>query len=199
MNGIEKITARLIRDAQAEIDVINAETDAQCAAILGEYEAKAAEVYEKRIAKGQADCAARSERMAATADMEQRKATLAFKQEMVGEAFAKAVEAVAGLPMEKYIEFLAGLAAEAAISGEEKLVFSETDKASVGSEIVKAANAILAEKGKKGTICLADETAEIPGGFIMRSGNIEINCAADTLVHLHRSSLSSQVAEILFS
>ena len=52
MNGIEKITARLIRDAQVEVDAINAETDAQCAAIMAEYEAKAAEAYEKRIAKG---------------------------------------------------------------------------------------------------------------------------------------------------
>ena len=43
------------------------------------------------------------------------------------------------------------------------------------------------------------ETADIPGGFIMRCGNIEVNCAADTLVMLRRASLSSQVAEILFS
>ena len=40
MNGIEKITARLIRDAQAEVDAINAEADAQCAAILAEAEAR---------------------------------------------------------------------------------------------------------------------------------------------------------------
>lgn len=199
MNGIEKITARLIRDAQAEVDAVNAETDAKCAAILAEYEAKAAEAYEKRIAKGKADCAARSERMAATADMEQRKATLAFKQALVGEAFEKATEAVAGLPLEKYIEFLAALAAEAAISGRETLVFSETDKNGAGAQVVKAANALLTEKGKTGEISLSEDTAEIPGGFIMRSGNIEINCAVDTLVQLTRSSLSSQVAEILFS
>ncbi|MBE7017465.1 MAG: hypothetical protein E7420_04835 [Ruminococcaceae bacterium] len=199
MNGIEKITARLIRDAQAEVDVINAEADAQCAAILAEYEAKAAEAYEKRIAKGKADCATRSERMAATADMEQRKALLAFKQEMVSEAFEKAAEAVATLPREKYIEFFASLAADAAISGKEKLLFSEGDKADTGAEIVSAANALLAAKGKTAEISLAEETVEVSGGFIMRSGNIEVNCTADTLVQLTRSSLSSQVAEILFS
>ncbi len=199
MNGIEKITARLIRDAQAEVDVIKAEADAQCAAIEAEYEAKAAEAYEKRIAKGKADCATRSERMAATADMEQRKALLAFKQEMVSEAFEKAAEAVASLPREKYIEFFASLAAEAAISGKEKLLFSENDKADTGAEIVSAANALLAAKGKTAEMSLAEETVEVSGGFIMRSGNIEVNCTAETLVQLTRSSLSSQVAEILFS
>lgn len=199
MNGIEKITARLIRDAQAEVDIIKAEADAQCAAVLAEYEAKAAEEYEKRIARGEADCAVRSERMAATADMEQRKALLAFKQEMVSEAFEKAAEAVAILPREKYIEFFASLAADAAISGKEKLLFSENDKADTGAEIVSAANALLAAKGKNAEMSLAEETVEVSGGFIMRSGNIEVNCTAETLVQLTRSSLSSQVAEILFS
>ncbi|MBR2879336.1 MAG: hypothetical protein IKC02_01545 [Oscillospiraceae bacterium] len=199
MNGIEKITARLIRDAQAEVDVINAEADAQCAAILAEYEAKAAEAYEKRIAKGKADCATRAERMAATADMEQRKALLAFKQALVSDAFEKAAEAVATLPREKYIEFFASLAADAAISGKEKLLFSESDKADTGAEIVSAANALLSAKGKTAEISLAEETVEVSGGFIMRSGNIEVNCTAETLVQLTRSSLSSQVAEILFS
>lgn len=199
MNGIEKITARLIRDAQAEVDIIKAEADAQCAAVLAEYEAKAAEEYEKRIARGEADCAVRSERMAATADMEQRKALLAFKQEMVSEAFEKAAEAVAILPREKYIEFFASLAADAAISGKEKLLFSENDKADTGAEIVSAANALLAAKGKNAEMSLAEETVEVSGGFIMRSGNIEVNCTAETLVQLTRASLSSQVAEILFS
>ncbi len=199
MNGIEKITARITRDAQAEIDAINAETDAQCAAITGEYEAKAAEAYEKRMARGRADCDARSERMAAAADMEQRKATLAFKQEMVSEVFAEATKAIVNLPKAEYIEFLAGLAAKAAISGEEEVLFSEADKAEVGAEVVKRANAILKQNGGRGSICLAEETADITGGFIMRTGNIEVNCAVDTLVQLHRASLSSQVAEILFS
>ena len=199
MNGIEKITARLIRDAQAEVDIIKAEANAQCAAVLAEYEAKAAEEYEKRIARGEADCAVRGERMAATADMEQRKALLAFKQEMVSEAFEKAAEAVATLPREKYIEFFASLAADAAISGKEKLLFSENDKADTGAEIVSAANALLAAKGRNAEMSLAEETVEVSGGFIMRSGNIEVNCTAETLVQLTRSSLSSQVAEILFS
>ena len=198
MNGIEKITARLERDAQVEIDAINAEADAQCAAILAEAEAKAAEIYEKRMARGRVENAARSERMAAAADMEQRKATLAFKQEMVGEAFTNAVKAIAELPEEEYIAFLAGLAAEAAISGEEELLFSAGDKAAVGSAVVKKANALIKDKKGRATLTLADECADIPGGFIMRSGNIEVNCATDTLVQLHRAKLSAQVAEILF-
>lgn len=199
MNGIEKITARLTSDAQAEIDAINAETDARCAEIMAEAEARAAEAYEKRMAKGRAECAAKSERMAATADMETRKAALAFKQEMVGEAFARAIDAISAMPRADYIEFLAFLAAKAAMRGDEELAFSEKDRADVGADVVKRANALSKAEGGKGAMRLAPDSVDIPGGLILRSGNIEVNCAVDTLVQMHRSSLSSQVAEILFS
>jgi len=199
MNGIEKINARLIADAQIEIDAVKAEADERCAAILGEYEARAAQVYEERMARGRSACSLKRERMEASADMELRKANLAFKQELVGEAFAQAVEAIARLPRDEYIDFLARMMAQAAMNGEEEVLFSETDKAAVGAEALRRANALLKAQGGRGTLCLCDETADISGGFIMRCGNIEVNCATDTLVMLQRSSLSSQVAEILFS
>ena len=185
--------------SQTEIDAVNAEAESRCAEILAEYEQKAAEAYAQRVAQGRSACAAKAERMAATADMEQRKATLAFKQELVGEAFEKAVEALAKLPVDEYIDFLAGLMCEAAMNGEEEAVFSETDRAAVGAEVVRRANGLIKAKGGAATVSLSHETADIPGGFIMRCGNIEVNCAADTLVMLRRASLSSQVAEILFS
>lgn len=198
MNGIEKIAARIEADAKAEIDVLNAETDAQCAAITAEAEAKAAEAYEKRMAKGKADCEVRVQRLGATADMEARKAILAFKQEMVGEAFAKAIEAIIALPKEEYVEFLASQAAAASSNGYEELVFSERDQA-VAEAAAKRANAILKEKGKEAHLSVSAETAEIPGGLILRQGDIEVNCAVDTLVGLYRNRLAGQVAGILFN
>ena len=199
MNGIEKISARLIGDAQQEIDILKAETDERCAAILGEYEAAAAEAYEQRMAQGRALCSQRLERMAAGADMEQRKAILAFKQELVSEAFAKACEAIANLPEDEYIEFLAAMMAKAANSGEEEVLLSAKDSERIGAKAVRRANALIKERGGRGTLSLAEDVADIPSGFIMRSGNIEINCAGDALVMMQRSALASQVAEILFS
>lgn len=198
MNGIEKIAARIEADAKAEIDALNAEAEAQCAAITAEAEAKAAEAYEKRIARGKAECEVRVQRLGATADMEARKSILAFKQEMVSEAFAKAVDAIITLPKEEYIEFLASQAAAASSNGYEELVFSERDQA-VADAAAKRANAILKEKGREAHLSVSAETAEIPGGLILRHGDIEVNCAVDTLVGLYRSRLAGQVAGILFN
>ena len=198
MNGIEKIAARIEADAKAEIDALVAETDAQCAAIMAEAEAKAAEAYEARMAKGRAECDIRVQRLGAAADMEARKAILAFKQEMVSEAFAKAVEAIINLPKDEYIEFLATLAAAASSNGYEELVFSQRDE-KLADAAAKRANAILKEQGREAHLSVSAETAEIPGGLILRHGDIEVNCAVDTLVGLHRNRLAGQVAGILFN
>ena len=198
MNGIERITARLMEDARAEIDALNAETEAQCAAIMAEAEVRANEAYDKHMAEGKAELSRRSERSAAAADMEARKSTLAFKQEMVSEAFAQAIEAVVNLPKSEYIAFLAAMAAEAAVKGDEEIVLNARDKAEVGEALIKEANALLKSRGRTDALRLAVDTAEIAGGFVLRGGNIEVNCAVETLVQLHRAALSSQVAEILF-
>ena len=39
---------------------------------------------------------------------------------------------------------------------------------------------------------------DIPGGVILREGDIEINSSLDTLISQYRYQLASQVAEVLF-
>jgi V/A-type H+-transporting ATPase subunit E len=199
MNGIEKITARLEADARAEIDVLNAETAAKCDEIKKEYNEKAQAEYWKLIQEGTKNCENRVQRLGSTADMEAKKSILAFKQEMVSAAFKKAVETIGAMPKDKYVSFLAGQAAKAAAYGTEELIFSAKDKKEVGEDVAKAANALLKEKGVPGGLTVAEETRDIPGGVIVKQGDIEANCSVDILVQLYRNELASQVAEILFA
>lgn len=195
MNGIEKIVARMENDARDEADALRAETAAKCAEIRAEYEEKAQKEYAARIQAGAEACRAQAQRLAGAADMEARKSILNFKQNMIYDVFKDAERQLAALPKADYISFLASLAAKAAVYGEEELVFNETDAKEVGKEVAKAANAIL---GSRGQLTVAEETRKIPGGVIVKHGDIETNCAIDTLVQLHRSELAPQVAELLF-
>ena len=199
MNGIDRISKRLVADAEAKIAQQNAETAEKCEAILAEFRQQAQEAYETRMQEGNAERETRIQRVGSTAEMEAKKAILAFKQEMVGQAFADAVKKIVSMPKDEYVHFLAGLAAKAASYGTEELIFNPKDAAAVGKETVKAANALLKQRGIPGGLCLSDETREIPGGVIVRQGDIETNCAADTLVQMSRTELASQVAEILFA
>lgn len=199
MNGIEKITAKLESEARAEIEAINAEAAAKCEEIKKEYEKKAQDEYWKRVQAGTKSVENRVERMASAADMEAKKSVLAFKQEMVSKAFDRAVENISGMPREEYIAFLAGQTAKAASTGTEELIFNARDRKEFGADAAKAANALLKKKGLAGGLTVSDETREIPGGLIVKQGDIEVNCSVDILVQLYRNELASQVAEILFA
>jgi len=199
MKGIDRICSRLVADAEAEIAALNAETAEKCEAIRAEYRQQAQKEYESRMQEGVKACETRMQRLSSTAEMEAKKAILAFKQAEVAKIFDSAAKQLANLPKDEYVRFLATLAANAATYGTEELIFNARDAAAVGKEVEKAANVLLRQKGLTGGLTVSEETREISGGVIVRQGNIEVNCAVDTLVQLNRNELASQVAEILFT
>ena len=115
----------------------------------------------------------------------------------MNEAFAVAVEELCHLPREKYLALIASLAAEVAEGGEE-MILSPQDASEIGPEVVLLANTALREAGKPGKLTLSAEPRSIPGGFILSHGDVELNCAFDTLVRLQREKLEKEVAAILF-
>ena len=198
MNGIEKITARIRADAEAECAAIRAESEARCAEIRAENERLAQEQYWKLVREGVKDTEQRVQRMGRTARLEARKGVLTMKQESVSKAVDRAKEKIAELPEKDYVAFLAREAAEAAVTGQEEVILSKKDRAAVGAKVVKAANELLAKKGADGVLTLSDDTREMTGGLILKQGDIEVNCTVDTLLELSRGELAARVAEVLF-
>ncbi|HIS43808.1 MAG TPA: hypothetical protein IAB47_00415 [Candidatus Scatomorpha merdigallinarum] len=198
MKGIDKITSRILADAEAECAVVKKESDERCAAIRAENEKKAQDEYLRLVREGVKDTEQRVQRMDRTARLEAKKSILGMKQETVSRAFDLARERIAELPERDYIAFLAREAAEAAITGQEEVIFCERDRKSVGAKAVKAANELLSARGVPGTLTLSDDTREMSGGLMLKQGDIEVNCTVDTLLDLSRGELAAQVAQVLF-
>ncbi|HIS67471.1 MAG TPA: hypothetical protein IAC18_07885 [Candidatus Scatomorpha merdipullorum] len=198
MKGIDKITSRILADAEAECAAVRKESDERCAAIKAEAEKKAQEEYWRLVREGVKDTEQRVQRMDRTARLEARKSVLNMKQEAVSRAFELARDRIAELPERDYVGFLARQAAEAAISGQEEVIFCERDRAAVGAKAVKAANELLAAKGMPAMLTLSDATREMAGGLMLKQGDIEVNCTVDTLLDLSRGELAARVAEVLF-
>ena len=150
MNGIEKITGRIEADAQEQAKAIAAEAEARCAEIRADYDKQAQDQYWARVRDGVKACEDRVQRMGRLAEMEARKSVLALKQEMVDAAFAAALDKICTMPQADYVAYLAKLAAQAATTGTETLVFNAKDQAACGQAVVDAANALLAQQGKPG-------------------------------------------------
>lgn len=194
MNGIEKITSRIIADAQAEADVIKKEATEKCEQTRSDYSKKAQDEYWQIVKAGVADCEARVLRLGRAAEMEAKKGVLALKQDMVSEAFERAVTNVCDMPKEQYIAFLAKMAAKASETGKEEVILSNRDKAN-GDEIVRAINEAI---GEGGALVLSDKVSDMVGGFILQDGDIQINCNIETIVEQYRYELASAVAEVMF-
>ena len=198
MTGIEKITGRIEADARAEAAAITAYANARCAEIRAEYEKKAQDEYWTRVRAGVKECEDRVQRMGRMAEMEARKSTLTLKQTMVSEAFERAVEMICTMPKETYVAAMSKLAAKASVTGNEAVVFNGKDQQGCGGEIVAAANAILAQSGGAANLTVSGETRDICAGFVLKEGDVEINCAVEILAELCRNDLAAQVAEVMF-
>ena len=75
MNGIEKITARIRADAEAECAALRAESEARCAEIRAENERLAQERYWALVREGVKETEQRVQRMGRTARLEAKRAS----------------------------------------------------------------------------------------------------------------------------
>ena len=193
MKGIEKITQLIQTEAQSEIDSVLANARREAETVASRYQARAEAEAAELAAKNEKAAAEREERLVSAAQMEARKVRLAAKQEMVEKAYIRALEKLCSMPQEQYVDVLADLLLQASTTGTEEVVFSQKDREHAGKAAVEKANKA---SGKKLTV--AQETLPIQGGFILRSGNVEVNCTFDPLVRLQKAETAGAVAKKLF-
>ena len=227
MDGIEKITAKIQSDNQAEIDQLTAQAQAQADEITAASKARAEALTRELAERGKQAAAEREERMASVAQLDARKVSLAAKQEMLDKAFDLALEKLCSMEDDAYIELLAQMLVKASRTGKEQVAFSVKDRNRIGKAVVTRANELLAKAvapklpeeltdSKVGALVdkvvtgvsaiaqgtamltLAEETRPIRGGFILIDGKVETNCAFETLVRLERNNMAGEVAKLLF-
>ena len=198
MKGTEKIIAHIRADGDAEAKKIIDAASKQAEEKRAESFKAALSEYEKLMQAGNAECEDILSGSRRIAEMGAKKSVLSVKQEMISAAFDAAREEIVNMPRDKYTQFLARMAAEAAVSGMEEIVLNARDKAEVGKAVCKAANELLSAKGTPGKLTVSEDTADISGGVIVRFGGIETNCSIDALIRQRRSGLSTEVAAALF-
>lgn len=198
MKGTEKIIAHIRVDGDAEAKKIIDAASKQAEEKRAESFKAALSEYEKLMQAGNAECEDILSGSRRIAEMEAKKSVLSVKQEMISAAFDAAREEIVNMPRDKYTQFLARMAAEAAASGMEEIVLNARDKAEVGKSVCKAANELLSAKGTPGKLTVSEDTADISGGVIVRFGGIETNCSIDALIRQRRSGLSTEVAAAMF-
>ena len=198
MTGIDKITAHIEADAQAEAKSLLDDAYAKAKDSIAEYDKLAHDEYVRIIKEGVKDCEDKVQRMQRLANMEAKKEVLAEKQDIIQKAFLSAQDRIVNLPEVEYIEFLATLASSSAKTGQEEIILNQRDKDKYGLRLLKAANEKLNANGIAGNLQLSEYIGKFAGGLILKQGSIEINCTIEILIELCKDEMSAQLSEVLF-
>ncbi len=216
MNSSEKITERIISLAQDEADKIIADAQKEADAITENYKAKAAEISANAEREISEESSALRSRTLAGGEKTKRSTMLAAKSAKIDEAFDKAKAKLLSLPIADYEKMLSAMLVstvkneietekimiEASADGEiipvdiYEVFLSQSDKSRLTGDFIKEASSFAANSGKK--ILLADTVRDIDGGFILKCGDIEVNCSFGLILSRLKSGLEGDVYKILF-
>lgn len=192
--GIEKITSKIISDAENSANLILEEAEKSSESILDEAREKAESIVADAKARGEADKEVSVKRRASVADIDGRKLLLQKKQDLIEDCFAKATDSIVNMEQKQYVDFLVKIIKSTGCK-EGELVFSKRDFISVGQLVVDRANLEIPNSNLK----LSQETKDIKGGLLVKSGKIYISGSIESLIDEVKDEITVKVADVLFN
>lgn len=202
--GIEDILARIESDAAREIEKARAAAEAQKATIMAEAQAAADAIITTAAREARQHKERTIERLISAARLEARNRLLAAKQKFIDLAFEQALESVRRLHDDKYRKLLMNLLVKNVDRGDESVVVSERDAIRLGADFMEEVNREIERtkspsgKARKGHLKLVTQKAETEGGFILRSGRLEVNMTFSAMLKAVRDRIEADVARVLF-
>jgi V/A-type H+-transporting ATPase subunit E len=199
MEGIDKIKEKILEEAYLQVRSNIEKAKEEADVIIKNAEEKAAAKKNHEVEKARIEAENRKNRLIASANLETRKMKLKAKQDMIDEAFSKAIERLSTLPKDQYRDMLSQMIVNRIETGTEEIILPEKHKAELVEEIINIVNKKLKEKNIKGSVSLSDEKRNIVSGFIVKAGNVEINNSFESIVKMERDNLEAEVVKILFT
>lgn len=190
---VEKILSEARREAEGILAEARSQIEARREALRREMDAYAQETE----AKAGAAAEDKQARMLASARMGLQKKILSAKVDLLEEMIAKARQRVNTLPDAAYFDLMSKLMTQAAATGDEEVVVGRNEKR-IDHNFLKQVNKKLGP-GFKGNLRLSEEKADIEGGFILRRGNVQINCSTEVLIDQIRERMEAELVAELFT
>ena len=198
MSGAEKIQAKILEEAQlfAEANIKRAEEEAAniIRAASKEAEAKRKQIIEK----AELEAVEVRKRIIAVAELEARKQKLMAKQQIVDEAFELALKKLNDLPDIEYQSILVDMISNSVETGKEEVILSSRDKQRLSPGFLDELNKKLLQRGISADLRISEETRPISGGFILKSGDIEVNNSFEAIIRMNRDDIEAEVIKSLF-
>mgnify|MGYP006284852279 FL=1 len=198
MAEVQNLTDRIINDAKSVAQNNIEQAEKEAGEIMKAAESDAIQKKNQMIQKAKEQAVETKKRMIAVAGLEARKKKLEAKQKMIGKAFSKALEKLNSMEGDSYYKTLENMIVNSITRGNERILLSDKDKVRIPSDFIDVINKKLVQKGLKGEVKIADEKTDIKGGFILKSGGIEINDSFESLMRMNREDIEDEVVSVMF-
>jgi|LSQX01.3.fsa_nt_gb V/A-type H+-transporting ATPase subunit E len=198
MTGTDKIKSKILEDARAHASEIEEQAKREAQEIMEKASVDAEQKRAEILGKAEQDGQEVYRRLLSVAGLENRKEVLRAKQDIVEAAFQGALDKVVNLPDREYQTLIEDLIVSAAVKGSGEILLSEKDRKRMDKGFLKNINNRLKKAGAEGNLTLSKDTICSSGGFVIKSGDMEINGTLEILIGMLRPKLENEVVEILF-
>lgn len=198
MTGVEKIKEEILaearHEAEANVSRAKAKADDLLRKAREEAERKKQTILEKATQEGED----KRQRILATTELEGRKKRLQAKQEVLEEVFAKVMAALNSMPVKEYSKVLTEMIINSVKTGTEEIVLTEKDRGRLSETFLANVNLRLSKEGKTGGLKFSDVVGDFQGGFILKSGDVEVNQSFDAILRMQHDELEALAIKVLF-
>ncbi len=196
--SLEKIIERIEQDAKGQAEDIKKKASSASEKIIQEANEQAEALKKSALEDAKNRAEQHKQRIISAANLEFRKEILAEKQNAIDEAFKEAMKLLVNMKDDEYKKIIKNMILSNVQTGDEEIILSERDKSRLGNGFLREINNQLAKNKKKGNLTLSNITYDMPGGFVMKRGSIELNNSFSALMEALREDLESEVSKILF-
>lgn len=196
--ALQDILDKIKNDALTEAQKLKAENAKQISSIEAESakETKAVEELATELSGKQHKEEKRLRISLATLELKNK--LLAAKQDLIGQAFDKALAGIKALPAAKYKELLVNAIIGLDIKGDEEVMLGAKEIDKLGKSFIGDVNAAFTKSGRKGKFKLMSETREGVSGCVLIEGRKEIICTFEAIIAGKRKELEKEVVSLLF-
>ncbi|MEE0955993.1 MAG: V-type ATP synthase subunit E [Eubacterium sp.] len=195
MSGLDKILEEIRTESKASQDAILQDAQSKVSELNDakdkEIEAKVREI----LAGGEKEADEIRSRAQSSAELLHRQQLLAARQEIISDMISASKDYILNLSDDEYFSLVSSLIIRNARKGQGEIVFGRKDRERIPSAFLENLAKTLPEGCK---LTLAEETAPVDGGCILRYGGIEENCSIEAVFNEKKDELQDLVRKILF-
>jgi V/A-type H+-transporting ATPase subunit E len=192
--AVDDILKKIKADAEEAARRIVAEGTEAAGKVESEGHERADALRRELLSRAEQHAQEERNRITTLARLSARRELLNEKQALVDRVFSEAAARISEMGKKDYRGFILSFLKSTVETGDEEVLIGK-DESRIDQAFLDSASK---ELGKGKGLKLSDERLPIDGGFVLRSGRVETNCALSTILRDAREKLETEVAAILF-